>query len=173
MPLDLGHDVARLVPALRLIAEAGVIAPYLVRWSPDRSLQQISDLILQDRVGWQADRVAGTLGFKKLVDLGIGESGVASKIQMLHNAPVTRNHRLQQRAPAVGTMDVARPQRAPFDIAELVEHKQRVITGAGEMAIVGTAFLLAVEPAPAQAVVGLSLESMSSMMVFGPRRRRT
>src|SRR4051794_12809739 len=108
MPLDLGHDVARLVPALRLIAEAGVIAPYLVRWSPDRSLQQISDLILQDRVGWQADRVAGTLGFKKLVDLGI-EGCVASKIQMPHDAPVTRDHRLQQRAPAVSAVDVAGP----------------------------------------------------------------
>src|SRR5215213_852366 len=126
MPLDLGHDVARLVPALRLIAEAGVIAPYLVRRSPDRSLQQISDLILQDLVGREPDRVACILGFKKLVDLGIGESGVASKIQMLHNAPVTRNHRLQQRAPAVSTVDVARSQRTPFDIAELVEHKQRM-----------------------------------------------
>src|SRR3954463_2011664 len=109
MPLDLGYHVARLVPALRLIAEAGVIAPYLVGWSPDRSLQQISDLILQDLVGRKPDRVVCTLGFKKLVDLGIGESGIASKIQMLHNAPVTRNHRLQQRAPAVSAVDIAGP----------------------------------------------------------------
>src|SRR3954452_829920 len=104
MPLDLGHDVARLVPALRLIAEAGVTAPYLVGWSPDRALQQISDLILQDLVGRKPDRVAGTLGFEELVNLGIGEGCVTSKIQMLHDAPVTRDHRLQQRAPAVGTM---------------------------------------------------------------------
>jgi len=33
---------------------------------------------------------------------------------------------------------------APLDIAELVEHEQRVITGATEVAIVGAAFLLAV-----------------------------
>lgn len=45
MPFDLGHDVARLVPALRLIAEAGVIAPYLMRRSPNRSLQQISRIM--------------------------------------------------------------------------------------------------------------------------------
>src|SRR5919202_2471584 len=63
---------------------------------------------------------------------------------MLHDAPVTRNHRFQYRAPAVGTMDVARPQRAPFDIAELVEHEQRVVTGTGKMAVVGAAFLLAI-----------------------------
>src|SRR6478735_11860478 len=123
MPLDFGHDMARLVPALRLIAEAGVVTPYLVRWSSDWSLQQMSDLVLQDLIGRKPDRVAGTLGFKKLVDLGIGESGVASKIQILHNAPVTRNHRLQQRAPAVSAMDVAGPQDTPFDIAELVEYE--------------------------------------------------
>src|SRR4051794_7600143 len=110
MPLDLGHDVARLVPALRLIAEAGVIAPYLVGWSPDWALQQMADLILQDLVGRKPDRVAGTLGFKKLVDLGVGEGGVASEIQMLHDPSVTRNHRLQQRAPAVSAVDVAGPQ---------------------------------------------------------------
>src|SRR3954471_22419382 len=150
MPLDFGHDVARFVPALRLIAEAGVVAPHLVRWSPDRPLQQMSDLVLQDLVGRKPDRVACTLGFKKLVYPGIGESGVASKIQMLHNAPVTRNHRLQQRTPAVSTVDVARPQCASIDIAELVEHKQRMIAGTSEMPVVGATFLLAVEPAPAQ-----------------------
>src|SRR3954468_406414 len=106
MPLDLGHHVARLVPALRLIAEAGVIAPYLVGWSSDWSLQQISDLILQDLVGRKPDRVACTLGFKTLVDLGIREGCVAPKIQMLHDAPITSNHRLQQRAPAVSAVDV-------------------------------------------------------------------
>src|SRR4051812_49194673 len=103
MPFHLGHDVARPVPALRLVAEAGIVALYLERWSPDRALQQMSDLVLQDRVGRQADRVAGTLGFEEFVNLGIGEGGVTPEIQMLHDAPVTRNHRLQQRAPAIGT----------------------------------------------------------------------
>src|SRR3954447_22044542 len=173
VPFDLGHDMARPVPALRLIAEASVIAPYLVRWSPDRSLQQMSDLVLQNLIGRKPDRVAGTLGFEELVDLRIGEGCVTSEIQMLHDPPVTRNHRLQYRAPAIGTMDVTRSQRAPFDIAELVEHEQRVIAGAGEMAVIGAAFLLPIEPAPAQAGVGLSLESMSSMTVLGLRHRRT
>src|SRR3954447_23590771 len=126
MPLDLCYDMSRLVPALRPIAEAGGTPPHRGGWSPDRSLQQISDLILQDLVGRKPDRIACTLGFKKLVNLGIREGGVASKIQMLHNASVTRNHRLQQHAPAVSTVDVARPQCASLDVAELVEYKQRV-----------------------------------------------
>src|SRR5947208_3307671 len=80
MPFDLGYDMARPVPALRLIAEAGVVTPYLVRWSSDRSLQQISDLRLQDLVGREPDRVAGTLGFRKLVDLGISKGPVTREI---------------------------------------------------------------------------------------------
>src|SRR4051794_107143 len=63
---------------------------------------------------------------------------------MLHDPSVTRNHRLQHRAPAVSAMDIAGPQDTAFDIAELVEHKQRVITRAGEMAVIGAAFLFAV-----------------------------
>src|SRR4051794_14301354 len=69
---------------------------------------------------------------------------------MLHDAPVTSNHRLQYRAPTIGAMDVAPPQRAPLDIAELVEHEQWMITGAGKVAIVGTAFLLSVSRALAR-----------------------
>src|SRR5690242_17651192 len=70
-------------------------------------------------------------------------------------------------------MHVARSQRASFNIPELVENEKRMVTGAGEMAVIGAAFLLAVEPAPAQAGVGLSLESMSSTMICGDRRGRT
>src|SRR4051812_7249604 len=91
------------------VAQAGVITPHLVRRPPNRALQQMSDLVLQDLVGRKPDRVACTFGFKKLVDLGIGESGIAPEIQMLHDASITRDHRLQHRAPAVSTVDVARP----------------------------------------------------------------
>src|SRR3954468_208371 len=63
---------------------------------------------------------------------------------MLHDAPVTSKYRFQYRAPTIGAMDVARPQHTPLDIAELVEHEQWVITGAGKVAIVGAAFLFAV-----------------------------
>src|ERR1700751_1874654 len=57
MPFDLGHNVAQLAPALRPIAETGKVAAHLVRWSPNRALEQASDLILQDPVGRQSDRV--------------------------------------------------------------------------------------------------------------------
>src|SRR3954454_25194060 len=63
---------------------------------------------------------------------------------MLHDAPIASNHRLQHRTPTIGTMDVARPQDTAFDIAELVEHEERVVAGAAEMAVVSAAFLFAI-----------------------------
>ena len=41
-------------------------------------------------------------------------------------------------------MDVSGPQGAALQIAKLVEHEERVIAGAPEMAVVGAAFLFAV-----------------------------
>src|SRR5215813_13334941 len=121
MPLDLGYDTAGLLPALRLIAEAGEVAPYLLRRSPGRALHQVGDPVLQDVVGRQPDRISGTLSFEKLVHLGIGEGCVAPEVEAPYGAPVAGDHRLQHRAPAIGTVHVARPQGAPLDIAELVD----------------------------------------------------
>src|SRR3954454_22912022 len=124
MPFDLGHNMARLVPTLRLIAEAGIVAPYLVRRSPDRAPQQIPDPLLQDLVGRQADRVACTLGFEELVSLGIGEGCVTPEIKVLHDTSVASDYRFQYCTPSIGTMHVTWPQRAPHDSAELVEYEQ-------------------------------------------------
>jgi len=37
---------------------SGKVAAHLVRWSPDRALEQVSDPVLQDPVGRQPDRVS-------------------------------------------------------------------------------------------------------------------
>jgi hypothetical protein len=47
-------------------------------------------------------------------------------------------------------MNVARTQRRTLQVAELVEHEQRVIAGAGELAVVGSAFLIAMGRADAR-----------------------
>src|SRR4051812_43497266 len=66
---------------------------------------------------------------------------------MLRDASIAGDHWLQHRTPTIRTMDVAGSQRTPFDIAELVEHEERVVAGATKVAIVGAAFLLPVRRA--------------------------
>src|ERR1700730_13397238 len=110
MPFDLGYDAAGRAPTLCPIGETGIVAAPLVRRSSYRTLQQIADSALQDVIGWQPDRVADALGFKKLVDLGIGEGGIAPEVETLHDAAVAGDHRLQHGAQAVGAVDVTRPQ---------------------------------------------------------------
>jgi hypothetical protein len=80
MPLDFRHHSAGLLPALRLIAEAGIAAAHLMRRSTDRALEQVSNLFLQDHVGSQPDRAGHAFDFEELVDIRVGEGRVASKI---------------------------------------------------------------------------------------------
>src|SRR5207248_7203186 len=82
-------------------------AAYFLRRSPDRTLEQVSDLALQDGVGRQPDRIAVALGFEELVDLRVGEGCVAAEIAPLHRAPVADDHRLQHVPPAGGAVHVA------------------------------------------------------------------
>src|SRR3954464_15739814 len=77
------------------------------------------------------------LGFQELVDLRIGEGGIAPEGAALHLVPVARHHGLQHLAPAIRRVHVPGPQRTAFQVAELIEHEQRVVAGAAEMAVVG------------------------------------
>jgi hypothetical protein len=54
------------------------------------------------------------------------------------NALVSFSHWLQHGSPVVGAMNVAFAEQRPFQIAALVEQEQRVIAGAGEVAVVTT-----------------------------------
>ncbi len=91
MPLDLGDHAASLLPGPGLVAEASMNYPDLVRRSFDGAGHQMRDLLLQIRVGRQADRVSvnrGTemgavpyksgLGFRNRAGLGGGSHAVKS-----------------------------------------------------------------------------------------------
>jgi hypothetical protein len=79
MPFDLGDYPTRLRPASGLVAEIGIEPTHLVRWSPDRTLEQIADPVLQDPVGWKADRIFDPLRFQELIDLGMVKAASARK----------------------------------------------------------------------------------------------
>src|ERR1700732_889001 len=59
-------------------------------------------------------------------------------------AAIARHDRLQNLVPAICTVDVAGTKRAPFEVAELIEHEQRMVAGAGIMAVPDAVLLFAV-----------------------------
>ena len=56
---------------------------------------------------------------------------------------------VQNEAPSVGAVDVARTKFAAFQIAKLVEHEQWMVAAAAEVAVVGGALLIAMGRADA------------------------
>src|SRR5215510_13939389 len=63
---------------------------------------------------------------------------------------VARHDRLEHSVPSIGAVNVAGTQSAAFEVAKLVEHEQRVIAGAGEMAVPDALLLLAMGRAHAR-----------------------
>ena len=48
VPLDFRHYSAEFLPAVRLIAETGIVAAQLMRRPPNRALEQVANLFLKD-----------------------------------------------------------------------------------------------------------------------------
>ena len=142
MPFHLGHHPALGAPAAGLIAEARVVPPNLLGGRPTGRFSRWPMSRLQHRIVGQTDREQETLGLKELGNLRSGEGCVGAEVPSQLPSPIPNHDRLQNRSPAIGTVDVAGPQGATLQIAELVEHEQRMVTGAAKMAVPGGAFLL-------------------------------
>ena len=139
MLLHLGDDPAGLRPATGPIAEVRVIPTNFLRRPTDGALEQVRDAVVQHLVGRKPDGVLEAFRFQKLINLGRGEGGVTTEITPECLVPVSSDHRVQHIAPFMGAVHVARTQGATLQIAELVEHEQRVIARAAEVTIVGRA----------------------------------
>ena len=83
-------------------------ANHMIWWAADGARQQVGDVLLKDRVGLETDRVLVALGLDKLIDVRCGERGIASEVAAQVAFPVTLNDRLQNAAPSVGAVNVAR-----------------------------------------------------------------
>ena len=84
------------------------------------------------------------LRLQKLVDLGHCKGRVRSKIDARDLASIALHDRIEHILPAVGAVDIAGTQSAAFEVAKLIEHEQRMIAGAGVMAVPHAHLLLAV-----------------------------
>jgi len=149
MPLDFGNHPTRLGPACRLVGEIGVVPPHLVRRPPDRALEQVGDSVLQDLIGGQTDRILDPLSFEALIDTRHGEGSIGPEIDSQDLALIAHDDRLEHALPAVGAVHVAGTQDAAFQVAELVEHEQRVVAGALVMTVPDAHLLLAMRRADA------------------------
>src|SRR5450759_163280 len=121
----------------------------MIWWAADRSREQVGDAFLENRIGLETDSVFVALGLQEVVDIRCGEGGITAEVTPQFAVPISGDDGLQKAAPAVGAVDVAGTKRGPFQIAELIEHKQRMVAGAGEVAVVGGTFLIAVGRAEA------------------------
>ena len=121
----------------------------MVRWPPDRMLEQVADPVLQDPVRRQQDRVFDSFGFEIFVDIGIGKAGVSAKIDARDLAAIARHDGIMHTLPAIGAVDVAGTTRAALQIAELIEDEQRMITGAVVVPVPDAVLLFAVRRADA------------------------
>ena len=143
MPLDLRDHAAFTLPALRLIMEVLVEAldPGL-RGPPHWPGQAVRDFLPQHGIGGQPDSVEIACFFKAFIDRGNGEGGIGAEKAHEMTPGISGEHRVQDFLPAICAMDVAVAQGAAFEHPELVEQKQRVVAGATEMTVPGSAFLL-------------------------------
>jgi hypothetical protein len=121
----------------------------MVRWPPDRTPEQVADPVLQDAVGRKPDRVLDPFGFKIFVDIRIGEGGIGAEIDACDLAAIARHDTIKHTLPAIGAVDVAGTTRAALQIAELIEHEQRMITGAVVVTVPEAVLLFAVRRADA------------------------
>ena len=142
---------ARLRPAPRPVVEAGVAAHDVVRRSAGAALGSPGDPLVELGVALDADGVVPALRLQQVEQHRDGEGGVCAKPAARDRGPglgrVARQHGAQNVFPAVGAVHVAGPERAAFQIAELVEHEQRVQALRLEMAVPGRALLVAVDRA--------------------------
>jgi hypothetical protein len=95
----------------------------------------MADPFLQDAVRWQPYCVFDPPG-EKLINFGIGETRVCPEINARDFPLVAFDNRLQHTLPSVGAVDVAGTKRTSFQVTELVEHEERMIAGAGIVAVV-------------------------------------
>jgi hypothetical protein len=87
----------------------------------DWSLKQIPDLLLENLIGRQPDRVFESFGLQELVDLRVCEGGIGAEVAAFELTSVAGRDRLNRLLPTVRRMNVAGTKRRAFQIAELID----------------------------------------------------
>ena len=100
------------------------------------------DLLAEHRIGGQPDSVEIVRFLQPLVDRGHRVGGIGAEETHEVTLGISGDHRVEHILPTVRAVDVAMPQGAAFQHAELVEQEVRVVAGAVKMPVPGRAFLI-------------------------------
>ena len=95
----------------------------------------MADLLAENRVGRQTDRMTEIFGFEERENFRASKSNVGPEVTLPQRLPsILRDHRAQDITPAMRAPHIARTKPTPFKIAILVEHEDRVIPNTAEVA---------------------------------------
>ena len=95
LPFDLGNDPSRLLLALSLIGDAGVLAERLRHRTRRRRKRQVLDLSAKHLISGKPDRILVGIFFKELVDPPLGKGSIASEERSDCLVSIASHHRLQ------------------------------------------------------------------------------
>jgi hypothetical protein len=104
----------------------------------------------QHSVGGKSNGEFDRFTFEVLIHIGIGEARISPEKGASRLAATARHHRIQDALPTIGAVNIAGAQDAALQIVELVEHAQRMTTGAFVMAVSDAHLLFAVRRADAR-----------------------
>src|SRR5450759_1236262 len=93
----------------------------------------------------EPDGVEDSLVLQVLVDVRGGEGRVSPQVELLAHLPVPINYWGEELTPPVSRVDVAGSQDRPLAVPVVVEAEERMVTGRFKEAVVGRAFLAAVD----------------------------
>jgi hypothetical protein len=116
----------------------------LLRGASDGASEQVRDIVIQDLIALEPDRIEVALSFEKTVYIGIGESGIPSEESWDVIEAVTSDNRFQNTPPVISTVNIAMTKKGSLHVSILIEAEERMITGACKVSVIERAFLLAI-----------------------------
>ena len=102
----------------------------------------MTDSRLENLICGKADRVLNPFGFQELVHIRLSEGSITSKGDSFDGSLIAGNDRLEDVFPAIGAVDVSGTKRASLQIAELIEHEERMVTRATKMPVPDAVLLI-------------------------------
>ena len=120
------------------------MALYEVRGTAPSAPEQMGNTVLQNLVGLQPNGIAEFIVFQIVKKFRYGECRIGMQILAPQaNPAIAFDDGIKHILPIICAVNVAGTESTAFQVTMLVEDKQRMITGLGEVTVISRAFLVA------------------------------